>query len=385
MERIHVAVTGLNSSQNPSPGIGIIYSLREAPGARIYVTALAYDRFSDGLQAMNFADQILELPFPEQQPDEFLRRIAALHAADPLGCLMPTIDAEIPLLAAMRTELVKIGIGLLLPKEESLRMASKEHLAGWTPARSFRIPPSAVVHSRGEALHAERSLGFPLVLKGPLGEAFCAASSQEAAVYFDLLTRTWGTPVILQRAVQGEEYAVAALANRKSQAVGVVAMKKIIQDDGGTTWAGVTVQEDALRRIAQDLITRLKWVGPLEMEFIKEANGAFSLIEINNRFPAWISLATRAGQNLPLACLHLAMEREVLPFTGYASGLLYVRVADDRVTDLRSLAGLLTRGEWRRNEKKKRDLRKTRDHQEFSQGGQQVCRPKLRRRRFPGD
>jgi len=190
----------------------------------------------------------------------------------------------------------------------------------------------------------------------------------EAGVYFDALAKTWGTPIILQSVIQGEEYAVACLANQRYEAMGMVAMKKIIQDDGGTTWAGVTVQEQELTQIARNLLAQFKWVGPLEMEFIKEAaSGRYYLIEINNRFPAWIYLATRAGQNMPLAYLQLALGKKIRPFAGYQPGLLYVRVADDLVTDLGSLARLMTKGEWNCHEKREKgSLRKTHHYPKFS-------------------
>ncbi len=367
-DQIHVAVTGLNSSQTPSPGIGVIHSLKAAPRARISIIALAYDMFSDGIHALSLAEQIVELPFPQHQPEQFLKRITALTEKVPIHCLIPTIDAEVGSISRMEEDLARVGIRILLPKEENLKAITKERLAGWEPPKGLSLPPSAVIHSRNDLLHHSRNLGFPLVLKGPLGEVHQATSLMEAQVYFDSLAKSWGTPIILQRAIQGEEYAVACLADQRHLAIGAVAMKKIIQDDGGTTWAGITVQQPDLTQIARNLVEQLQWVGPLEMELIREtASGRYYLIEINNRFPAWIYLATRAGQNMPLAYLQLALGKKIRPWPGYQSGMLYVRVADDQVTDLGSLAGLMTRGEWNCYEKgKKRNLRKADPHSKFS-------------------
>ncbi len=375
--RIHVAVTGLNSSQTPSPGIGVIHSLKADSREQISVIALAYDMFSDGIHSLSLADWIVELPFPQHQPEQFLKKISAFAAKVRIDCLIPTIDSEVGPISRMAEDLAKLGIRLLLPKEEALKAVSKERLAGWKSPKTFSLPPSAVIHSRSDLFHHAYNLGFPLMLKGPLGDAHPANSPLEAGVHFDALAKAWGTPIILQRTIHGEEYGVACLADPQHRAIGIVAMKKIIQDDGGTTWAGVTVQEPDLTQIARRLLQKLRWVGPLEMEFIREAvSGRYYLIEINNRFPAWIYLATRAGQNLPLACLKLALGEKHRPFPGYRSGILFVRVADDQVTDLDSLTHLMMRGEWNCHEKgKKGNLRKTDHHPKFSQGGQQICRP----------
>jgi len=350
-----VAVTGLNSSQTPSPGIGVIHSLRIDPQVQVSIVALAYDMFSDGIHSLPLADQVVEVPFPQTHPELFLKKLGAITSRVHLDCLIPTIDAEVAAISHMEADLKNLGIRVLLPKEDSLRAISKEQLVGLEPFKSFSLPRSAVIHSRNDLFYQSQVLSFPLMLKGPLGEAYQAGSLTEAGVYFDLLARTWGTPIILQSAVQGEEYAVACLADQRSEAVGIVAMKKIIQDDGGTTWAGVTVQEQELTQIARHLIKHFKWIGPMEIEFIKETvSGRYYLIEINNRFPAWIYLATRAGQNMPLAYLQLALGKKVRPFDGYQSAMLFVRIADDLVTDIGSLARLMTKGEWTFHEKKKK-------------------------------
>ncbi len=368
VKRISVAVTGLNSSQSPSPGIGVIHSLQAGFGTEISVIALAYDMFSDGLHSLLLAEQIVELPFPKHQPEEFLKKLAAFTAKVRIDCLIPTIDAEVGIISRMEGALARLGIRILLPPEEVLQKITKEQLAGLKPVTIFHLPPSAVIHSRNDLLYHSRTLGFPLILKGPLGEVHQAFSLMEAGVYFDSLAKTWGTPIILQSTIQGEEYAVACLADQRHTAIGMVAMKKIIQDDGGTTWAGVTVKEPELLRVARNFLKKFKWVGPLEMEFIKEAaTGRYYLIEINNRFPAWIYLATRAGQNMPLAYLHLALGDKIKPFAGYEAGVLYVRVADDRVTDLGVLADLMTKGEWNcHGKREKGNLRKTDHHPQLS-------------------
>ncbi len=75
---MNVAVTGLNSSQTPSPGIGVIHSLR-ANSQPLSITALAYEMFSDGIHSLRLADRIVELPFPQNRPEEFLKKLAYWH------------------------------------------------------------------------------------------------------------------------------------------------------------------------------------------------------------------------------------------------------------------------------------------------------------------
>lgn len=355
IDQINVAVTGLSSSDSPSPGIGVIHSLRTVSSININIIAIAYDKFSDGIHSLPLADKVILTPFPQTHPEQFLKKLKDLVSKISINCLIPCIDVEVAVISRLSADLEGLGIRVLLPREDSLKAISKEKLVGLGPFKKFNLPQSVIIHSRNDLFYHSRTMRFPLVVKGPLGEARKASSLTEAGVYFDLLAKTWGTPVILQSAIQGEEYAVACLADRRNETFGAVAMKKIIQDDTGTTWAGISVKEPELIEIVQTLLKHFKWVGPLEMEFIKEvSSGEYYLIEINNRFPAWIYLATRAGQNMPLAYLRLALGERIKPFEEYQSGLLFVRVADDLVTDLGSIAGLLNRGEWDCHEKKKK-------------------------------
>lgn len=367
-----MAVSGLNSSQSPSPAIGVIHSLKAASSARISIIGLAYDMLLDGSYSLPLADQIVELPFPVHHPEQFLKKLAAFTAKVHIDCLIPTIDAEVAVISRLEADLQKLGIRVLLPRENSLKAISKERLTEWPPIKPFNLPPSVVAYSRNDILPYSRQLDFPLILKGPLGEARQAYSVKEAGVYFDLLAKTWGTPIILQKFIPGEEYALACLADQRSEAMGIVVMKKIIQVESGTTWAGVTVQEPKLMEIAPTLLQHLKWVGPLELEFIKEtASGRYYLLEVNNRFPAWIYLAAMAGQNMPLSYVKLAMGRKVRPFDSYQSGKLYVRIADDLVTDFQLLANLMSKREWNGyEEKEKRSLRKTVHRPALSKGRQ---------------
>ncbi|MBU1488008.1 hypothetical protein KKH56_08195 [bacterium] len=88
------------------------------------------------------------------------------------------------------------------------------------------------------------------------------------------------------------------------------------------------------------------WVGPLEIDFVRDKNSLeFYIIDVNPRFPSWIYLAAKAGQNLPLAAVHLALGERVDRFSEYETGLMFVRSAEDLVFDIETFTKFMAEEE----------------------------------------
>ncbi len=94
-------------------------------------------------------------------------------------------------------------------------------------------------------------------------------------------------------------------------------MRKTYITDKGKAWGGITIEEPRLLEITRKIIRQTKWRGGMELEMIKSSDGTLYIIEINPRIPAWVYLATGAGQNQPEALLQLALGMEPAPFTDY--------------------------------------------------------------------
>ena len=63
------------------------------------------------------------------------------------------------------------------------------------------------------------------------------------------------------------------------------------------------------------ILKEINWVGPVEFEFIRDSfDEEFKLIEINCRFPAWISFTKDVGYNLPLTAIDLAQSKKINSF-----------------------------------------------------------------------
>jgi carbamoyl-phosphate synthase large subunit len=148
--------------------------------------------------------------------------------------------------------------------------------------------------------------------------------------------------------VLGEEVNVVAVGDGEGGLVGAVAMKKLLITDKGKGWAGVTIKDGALIELTRAFMASTCWRGPCELELIRDRNGAYHLIEVNPRFPAWVFLSGAAGMNLPRAVVELALGRPLTPLADYDVGKLFVRISIDQIARLEDFQNVVVHGELSR-------------------------------------
>jgi carbamoyl-phosphate synthase large subunit len=344
MKSINIAVTGLNATNNPAPGLNIIRSLKggHLPHARII--GLTYDLLSTGAYEGSLLDEVYMVPYPAEGEAPLLSRLVEINKLAQLDVLLPCLDSEVILYASLKARLEHLGINMLLPDRAKVQLRSKQALPDFCKKNNFNTPLTKIVYDFNDIQH-DKTVGYPSVLKGTFTDARRVDSLEESNVFFNRLAREWGLPLIWQQFIQGEEYNVVALTDEDSRLVGKVLMKKFALTEKGKAWAGVTIGDKAVLELADEIIRALNWVGPLELEMIKEtSSGKFYILEINPRFPTWVYLAVGAGQNLPLAAVKLALGKKIKPFHTYELGKLFVRSMREHICSFDALGNLTVRG-----------------------------------------
>lgn len=347
--RATVAVTGMNATDNPAPGVGVARSLRLDPGFTGRIVGLGYDPLDPGFYAAGLLDGGAVMPYPSLGRDVFLSRIRMVREQFRIEALIPTLDSELRAMSTLERDLDDEGIGTFLPSLDAIERASKPQLPALAAAASVRIPDSEAISSVDGLPKLIKKFGLPVVVKGVYYGAYVAESEASAIAAFHHYEATWGVPVIVQKHVAGEEYNVCALGDGHGGMIGAVAMRKLMVTDKGKGWAGVTVANPQLLTVAERLIATLKWRGPLEVEIMVSGRGEslddLHIIEINPRFPAWVYLTAAAGQNLPAMCARLALG---LPTPArlepYTAGRMFVRIALDQIADIAAFGQLSATG-----------------------------------------
>ncbi len=341
-----VAVTGLNATDNPAPGVAVLRSLREAPDFRGRLVGLAYDSLDPGLYCddLDMAAAFL-VPWPSQGLEAMRDRLLRIHARIPLDVIIPTLDAEMPALIALEPDLRGRGIHLFTPTQAQFDLRSKAHLRELGLKTDLDVPETRALSDVRELEDVHREVPYPFWVKGVFYGATRVNTIDEAIAAFHGAVARWGLPVIVQRHYAGEEYDVVAVGDGEGGLVGAVPMRKMMLTDKGKGWAGVTVLDPALLEMARAFMRATRWRGPCELEVLRTPDGRSLLLEVNPRFPAWCHLATGAGQNLAWAVARLALGEHVPPMREFSAGTTFVRVALDRIGTIKRFQHIASTGE----------------------------------------
>jgi len=341
MDDIFVAVTGINASDNPAPGIGVARSLK---GQNVKIAGLAYDAMEPGIYMDWLIDKSFLIPYPSAGSEALMERLLYIKQHFGLDVVVPTLDSELPFFIKYRSELEHHGIKTCLPSEEQFRLRSKERLAAIAEQSGLQAPKQAIVTSYNELAKAVQEIGLPVMVKGTLYKAYRAHTLEEAMAYFGKIVAQWGYPVIVQQAVTGEEMNVIGVGDGAGNLPGRVAVKKMSVTELGKIWTGVTIQHPGLLEATHRFVATSRWRGAFEMECIVDQDTVY-LIEINPRFPAWVYFATGVGINLPIMLLKLALGETVETAGEYQAGKLYIRYTDEQICDMSRFQNIVTRGE----------------------------------------
>lgn len=340
-----VAVTGLNATDNPGPGVAVISALRSDPRFQGRIVGLAYDALDPGLYAPGLVDAAFLIPYPSAGRQALLHRLAYIQEQVGIDVLLPNLDSELPSMLDQEQALLSLGIRCLLPTRRSFEARAKANLDRLRADHGINVPPSETLVEVGALYDIHERLDFPLVIKSPFYGAEVVHSTDEAVRAFHRAAAKWGLPIIAQQFVKGEEVNVVALGDGQGGLVGAVAMKKTLITDKGKGWAGVAIRDPALLDFAADVVRATRWRGPCEVEALRDADGVMHLVEVNPRFPAWCDLAPHAGQNLVLAALHMAMGEQVAPMRDYQAGAGFVRISVNQMVSIQQLAEISTQGQ----------------------------------------
>ena len=346
-EALTVAVTGLNATDNPAPGVAVIRALRHDPRWRGRIVGLAYDALDSGAYARELVDDVFLIPYPSQGVAALEARLRYIHEQTPLDVVMPTLDSELPGFIALEPTLAELGIGAFMPTAEQLELRSKARLPELGAMADLRVPETRTLSGPEALVTLHEELPYPIWIKGAFYGAARAANLHEAVRAYHEVVARWGLPVLAQADAVGVEYDVAGVGDGRGGLVGAVPMRKTLLTDKGKGWAGVAVRDPALLAMTARFAAATRWRGPFELELLKGDDGGWQMLEVNPRFPAWIYLSAGAGVNLPRAAMRLAAGEAPEPAGPLRAGTMFVRISLDQIADISEYEQLISRGELR--------------------------------------
>lgn len=343
--KITIAITGLNNTDNPGPGVPVIRSIRESKTISARIIGLAYENLEPGIYMEGLVDKTYQIPYPSAGKDAVWDRIMEIHEKEKLDVILPNFDAELFTFMLMEDALRKKGIKTFLPTIKQFEEREKTNLVKFGKKYNVLIPKSMSLTSLNDIAKIKDEFEFPVLVKGKFYDAYVAYNSEQVISHYNKISSKWGLPVIIQEFIKGTEVNVVALGDGNGNTVGAVPMRKQFITDKGKAWSGIAISDQNLLKISRELIKQTKWRGGMELELVLTTKGEYYLIEINPRLPAWVYLAVGAGQNLPEALVNLALGEEVAPYDTYKAGTMFIRYSYDIIGNISDFEKLSLFGE----------------------------------------
>jgi predicted ATP-grasp superfamily ATP-dependent carboligase len=209
-----------------------------------------------------------------------------------------------------------------------MRSLDKTALVEEAEHAGFSVLESAACGNEEDAFAAAAAIGYPVVVK-PRRSVVGGSTSRRAGA------SVVGGPAELGRALR--RFGGFALVQRYEQAAAVLSIGGVATAhglaavvaarwarrwpplDGAASFAETVAPPAVLLERVEALLRRLRWYGIFELELLELRPGAFAPIDFNPRPFGWMTLAVRAGANLPaiwLDCLHGAEPRCVIAGAG---------------------------------------------------------------------
>jgi len=343
--KLTIALTGLNNTDNPGPGIPVIRGIRESEIFDTRIVGLAYENLEPGIYMRDQVDKVYQIPYPSDGVEALLNRLEYINEQENINLLIPNFDAELYTFMKSAGRLKEMGIRTYMPTLEQFEERHKANLPEFGKKYNIKVPNSKNITSVRDIETLKDDFEYPMVVKGKFYDAYMAYNEEQIRMHFHSISSKWGLPIIIQQYVKGTEVNVVALGDGTGTTIGAVPMRKQYITDKGKAWGGITLDDPSMIDLTREIISATKWRGGMELELIRTPKNEFYLIEINPRLPAWVYLAVGAGQNLPEALVKLAMGLEVQPFKNYETGKMFIRYSYDMICDLKEFERISTTGE----------------------------------------
>ncbi len=345
---ICVGVTSLKTIGSPQPGFGVARSLKECG-----YTVIGIDdtQLTSAICAPYFDKVYTVKSLGNENFEEFILELKKIKKETGLSILIPCYDREVFFFNKYKKEITDLGIQLLMPSIDTLKITSKPFMQ-ILEKNGINVPKTICVKTKESLLESVKELGFPIVCKGVLKDAYFVTDLPDALLFFDKIRELWHGGkgnVLVQEFIPGNFYCVSGVTDKNSNIHRFIQMKKLGIDSKGTTWSGFSIKNKKLLEISKKIIKASNWIGPFEFEFIKHLEtNEYYLFDVNPRPSAWVYFSTVAGQNIPEAVVQILLEDpkkiQIKPLFSYKENLAFTRIAEEVIFDKKYLDELKTNG-----------------------------------------
>jgi carbamoyl-phosphate synthase large subunit len=303
-DHVRALVTGAGGAA----GVAVIRSLLARGDVAVYAADM--DRWASALYLVEASRRRL---VPAGVAEDFVSGLQRLCADDRIDVLFPTVDVELPRLAAVRDQFEAAGTRLATPSLRTIETALDKFTLALTCTDVVRVPRTELL-TNPNAAHGWQ---FPVIVKPRRGAGSRGVRAVVSQRDLDTLVETQAkvspdvaSDLIVQAFLPGDEYSVDVLASQEGRVIAAVPRARL-RVDSGISVAGVTVHDEALIATATAVAQRLGLQTVANVQLKRDADGTPALLEVNPRFPGAMPLTIASGVDMPSLTLDSVLGRPV--------------------------------------------------------------------------
>jgi carbamoyl-phosphate synthase large subunit len=231
-----------------------------------------------------------------------------------IDAVIPLNDIELPILAGGKSTFEKEGICVIISDSRIIDFCYDKYKSfNFSEGLSLRPVPTFI--SISEAINYQQAVSeCKFVVKPRWGTASIGVEypidNQELEIRYNLLQKRISNSypemecrsnhehcVIIQRKIEGEEYGIDVVNNLSGKYEATLIRRKISMRSGETDKA-LTLHDERLEKIGQEIGKKLKHLGVLDCDLIIEGEEVY-LLDMNPRFGGGYPFTHFAGANIP--------------------------------------------------------------------------------------
>jgi carbamoyl-phosphate synthase large subunit len=256
---------------------------------------------------------------------QYRREMLDIISQEQADLIVPTVDLDLPIWAALRDKLAKRGCTALISSPEVVQICQDKRLMyRFLQQHGFDTPETMSVTQARKL----KRYKFPYFLKP--WDGYASRGSYIARTREELKFFSHHVPnCIVQEYIDGDEHTVDVLVDFEGR-VRCVVPRRRLQVRSGEVSKGITVKHAQIMERSQELIETLgAGPGVITIQCFLTRKNEIRFIEINPRFGGGIPLSIQAGADFPRWLLQLWLGKKPrIALDGWRDQLLMLRYDD---------------------------------------------------------
>ena len=261
---------------------------------------------------------------PNAESPNYIPKIVEICRTENVNVIFPCTDPELEILSTSIDEVTNSGVKVIICPSKTIKICrdkwlTYESLSCYLPIIKSALPDIGIE----EALELT---GLPAIIKPRKGWGSKQTAKIESIEEARILLPRIPAPIV-QKYLTGAEYTVDCLADRNGKVICAIPRHRV-KILGGISFQGITVRDEDLIKLANEVAKHLKFIGPFNFQVIKNCEET-KIVEINPRFSGTGILSVMAGANIPCIALRNIRNKRIPAQIDFEEGLILSRYFEE--------------------------------------------------------